>query len=525
MLHRTIISIAFCLSTLIATAQTYAWGDLGNGYYKNPILPIDYSDPDAIRVGDAYYMVASDFHFMGMQVLKSYDLVNWKIISQIYSRLDFPGWNENKHYAGGSWAPAIRYHDGKFWVFFCTPDEGLFMTFAENPDGPWAPLHLVKGVKKWEDPCPFWDEDGQAYLGRSQHGAGPIIVHRMSPDGKQLLDDGVEVYRGPVAEGTKFYKLNGYYYLCIPEGGVGQGWQTCLRSKNIYGPYERRIVLEQGSTKTNGPHQGAMVDTPEGEWWFLHFQEKSPLGRVVHLQPMHWEENWPVMGHDVDGNGIGEPVDECKMPKGKRIDQSFAKIEGFGLHWQWNHNPVNDRWSISPDKQSLTLTALKANDFKQARNTFTQKIIGYKRHAEVMLDLSQMQEGQRCGLSCMGKQNMLIGIMKRGGALYLYEEHDELTVAMQPYNSQRVLLALDYDTERNEFCLSYAAKQGKPLRSIATTFAMRNGFWKGARVALFNYNTQEDGGSVTFSNFTYTNVFSDINRKYGEKLSFVPQND
>ncbi len=200
-----------------------SWGDQGNGTYINPILNADYSDPDVIRVGDKYYMVCSEFHYMGMPVLESEDMVNWKIISQIYQHFDFPDWDNNKSYGGGSWAPSIRFHDGKFWVFFCTPREGLMMSTATNPRGPWTPIHNVKFVGGWEDPCPFWDDNGEAYLGRSQLGAGPIILHRMSPDGKQLLDEGKIIYTGPVAEGTKFYKKDGYYYLSIPEGGVDEG--------------------------------------------------------------------------------------------------------------------------------------------------------------------------------------------------------------------------------------------------------------------------------------------------------------
>ena len=173
--------------------DTEGWGDQGDGTYRNPVLNADFSDPDVIRVGEKYYMVASDFHFLGMQVMESDDMVNWRYISQIYRRFDEPGWDGNNHYAGGSWAPAIRYHNGLYYVYFCTPEEGLFMSTAKDPHGPWAPLHLVKRVPKWEDPCPFWDEDGQAYLGRSKHGAGPIIVHKMSADGKQLLDEGTTV--------------------------------------------------------------------------------------------------------------------------------------------------------------------------------------------------------------------------------------------------------------------------------------------------------------------------------------------
>ena len=262
-----------------------AWGDRGDGTYANPILNADYSDPDVIRVGDKYYMVASDFHYIGIQVLESADMVNWKIVSQVYDRFDMPGWDANNHYGGGSWAPSIRWHDGRFWVFFCTPDDGLFMSTATDARGPWSPLHCVEKVERWEDPCPLWDDDGQAYLGHSVLGAGPIIVHRMAPDGSRLLDKGRTVYTGPVAEGTKWLKKDGYYYLIIPEGGVESGWQTVLRSRNIYGPYERKVVLEQGPTPVNGPHQGALVDTPSGEWWFFHFQSVNPTGRIVHLQP------------------------------------------------------------------------------------------------------------------------------------------------------------------------------------------------------------------------------------------------
>lgn len=182
----------------------------------NPILPSDFSDPDVIRVGNKYYMTCSEFHYMGMPIMESEDLINWRVITQIYDSIPLPGYSEMERYGQGTWAPSLRYHDGKFWIFVCTPYDGLFMTNAERPEGPWSPLHCVKKVERWEDPCPFWDEDGQAYLGHSLHGAGPIIVHKMASDGSRLLDDGVVVYTGPVAEGTKFHKINGWYYLSIP---------------------------------------------------------------------------------------------------------------------------------------------------------------------------------------------------------------------------------------------------------------------------------------------------------------------
>ena len=474
-----------------------SWGDTGDGNYLNPILAADYSDPDAIRVGDTYYMVASDFHFLGMQVLESKDLVNWKLISQIYDRFDLPGWNEMKHYAGGSWAPSIRYHGGKFWVYFCTPDEGLFMSTAEDPAGPWTPLHCVKAVPKWEDPCPFWDEDGTAYLGHSLHGAGPIILHRMSADGKELLDDGVTIYEGPVAEGTKFHKIGEYYYLSIPEGGVQTGWQTVLRAKDIYGPYERKVVLETGSTDVNGPHQGAIVDTPYGEWWFLHFQYLDPLGRVVHLQPMHWEDGWPVMGEDYDGNGVGEPVKGWRKPKAKQSDvivvpassDDFSSPE-LGLQWQFNHNPLDSAWAVEDGR--LRLDAQPAADFLFARNTLTQKVMGLRGSYTVKMDCSDMTDGQAAGLACVGQTSYSFGIRQIEGERVVFLQSHNLKEpfkepsATEAFNGDTVWLRFTFDIKSNAFQFSYST-DGNVFQDFGEPFPMSFGSWKGVRAALYSY--------------------------------------
>ncbi len=223
------------------------WGDQGDGTYRNPILPADYSDPDVIRVGDDFYLVASEFHFMGIQVLHSRDLVNWRIIGRVFDRLTIdPKYDTMQGYAQGTWAPSLRHHDGLFYLYVCTPREGLLRWTAKDPAGPWQHV-TVKQVDQWEDPCPFWDDDGQAYLVHSKLGAGPLILHRLSADGTKLLDDGVEIYRGPVAEGPKLFKRAGWYYISLPEGGVEKGGQSILRSRAIYGPYERRVVTPDGS--------------------------------------------------------------------------------------------------------------------------------------------------------------------------------------------------------------------------------------------------------------------------------------
>ena len=511
MMKYSILIFSLLISNIIATyAQVtpHKWGDQGNGTYINPILNADYSDPDVIRVGSKYYMVASDFHFLGMQVLESDDMVNWKLISQVYDRFDFPGWDDNKRYAGGSWAPAIRYHDNKFWVFFCTPHEGLFMSNADNPEGPWSPLHLVQAVEKWEDPCPFWDDDGSAYIGRSKHGAGPIIIHKMSPDGTRLLDDGFTVYTGPVAEGTKIHKKDGYYYLSIPEGGVEKGWQTVLRSKNIYGPYEKKIVLETGSTNINGPHQGSLVDTPDGEWMFFHFQHNGSIGRVVHLQPMYWHDGWPVIGTDLDRNGIGEPVYVWEKPiRSSRIfapqtDDDFSS-DKLSLQWQWNHNPVDKAWSLSSPGGCLTLKALKSESFRSVRNTLTQKLMGYESEATVAMDFSGIVEGQRCGLVCMGKQNKMLGIRISEGKKSLYISNDTIEASVAFIDENIIYLRVSIDLNKQNFQFSYSTDNINFIQ-CGEPFYIHFGHWKGVRTGLYCYNTQKDSGTASFLWYKYS---------------------
>lgn len=493
---------------LKAGADTLSWGDQGNGKYINPVLNADYSDPDVIRVGEKFYMVCSDFHFMGMPVLESEDMVNWRIISQIYDRFDYPGWSEFKRYGGGSWAPSIRFYDGRFYVYFCTPDEGLFMSSAVDPHGPWSQLHLVKEVKKWEDPCPFWDEDGQTYLVRSQYGAGPIILHKMSTDGKQLLDDGKIIYEGPVAEGPKMHKFFGKYYISIPEGGVKGGWQTVLRSDSIYGPYEAKRVLETGSTDINGPHQGAIVDTPIGDNWFYHFQEVPKIGRVLHLQPLSWQDGWPVIGVDFDGNGVGEPVREWTVPltgKNPYKIQSSDNFDGdsLGLQWQANHRFLRENISFCKKKGWISLTPARGDSLRNAPNTLTQKMTGYKGSAVVKMDVSDLTDGQSAGLGCLAKVYRGLGITKLDGENWLYLETGGHRDVLMRIENGLVYLRVDLDAMDNRHQYSYSL-DGSVFNMVGDPFEMIWGAWKGPRIGLYTYQASElSPGVAHFDDFVY----------------------
>ncbi|MFN8207463.1 MAG: glycoside hydrolase 43 family protein [Bacteroidales bacterium] len=487
-----------------------AWGDQGNGTFINPVLNADYSDPDLVRVDEDYYMVCSEFHFMGMPVLHSRDLVNWTIIAQIYRRFDFaPEYSNFKRYSGGSWAPSIRYHDNKFFVYFCTPDDGLYMSTAEKAGGPWSPVHEVKKIPKWEDPCPFWDDDGKAYLGHSLKGAGPIIIHRMSPDGKQLLDEGVTVYTGPVAEGTKIFKFNGYYYLIIPEGGVATGWQTVLRSRNIYGPYEKRVVLEKGSTGINGPHQGGLVQTQRGEWWFMHFQDRGTIGRVAHLQPVFWINEWPEMGVDIDRNGIGEPVYAFKKPDVGKVWPICAPQTSdefneppLSLQWAWNHNPKEDAFSLTEAPGNLTLHAQKAENIWNAPNTLTQKIMGDRGEVTLDIDITGMSDNQLAGLCLISGIQCQIGVIKKDGKTSFYADDKGKIISGDLTKAKKMYLRINLRIPEKEADFLYS-ENGKDYRLLTTIYGLKAGFWKGLRVGIFSYNTSEAKGIIKINRFVY----------------------
>ncbi|WNR45950.1 glycoside hydrolase family 43 protein [Paenibacillus roseipurpureus] len=484
------------------------WGDMGNGYYRNPVLMADYSDPDVVRVGEDFYMVCSEFHFMGMPVLHSKDLVNWTIIGQVYDRLEMDSkYDSMEKYGKGSWAPSIRFHDGLFYVYFCTPDEGLYMSTAVNPAGPWAPLHEVARAYRWEDPCPFWDDDGQAYLGRSQCGAGPIILHRMTPDGKSLLDDGVTIYEGECAEGTKIYKRNGYYYLIIPEGTVPYGWQTAARSRNLYGPYERQVVLSQQDTWVNGPHQGGYVELENGEGWFLHFSHTGALGRIVHLQPVTWIEDWPLIGYSKNDRFPGKPVTVWKKPEvgsshpicAPQTSDNFDSPQ-LGLQWQWNHNPDDRSWSLTERPGYLRLRTQPGIDLLRARNVLTQKIMGTSGVITIKLDTASMGFNQRAGVALMGgpethqlyvenkgRKKGIVGILAgeavQGPELIQTEVWFRITIQLC---SQITF---------------YYSLDGWNYQHFWRNAQVQNGYWKGARVALFTYEGQE--GHVDIECFEY----------------------
>ena len=499
------IALCILLCCIVNGAKAQVWNpDQRNGTYKNPIIFADYSDPDVIRVGEDYYMVASSFNCQpGIPVLHSKDLVNWKIINYVYDRIPLQRY-EKMQPGQGSWAPSIRYHKGTFYVYFCTPEDGLFMASTTNPATTWT-LTLVQNVSNWEDPCPFWDTDGKAYLIHGLVGAGPAILHRLSADGKKLLDNGRLIYRDdkkqPVLEGFKFMeKREGYYYFAAPAGGVGSGWQSVFRSKQIYGPYEDKVVLQQGNTAVNGPHQGGLVETQTGEWWFIHFQDRGTYGRILHLQPAVWKNGWPVIGSDKDNDGTGEPVPGYKKPnvgkvyaaEGPQTSDEFSSPV-LGLQWQWQAAPQKNWYNLA--RGSVRLYAVSnptdSGSLFYAPNLLLQKFAAPGFSATTLLNFSPAEIGDRAGLTVLGNYYTYLCLEKQhnGNTLVLYEGKKENRKFLLPKRLLSIPIAvnkvwLKVSVDTATMCRYAYSLDGSTFINAGGVYPAEKGTWIGAKIGL-----------------------------------------
>lgn len=527
-------AISLCLLICIPVgAQNYVsevWvADKGNGTYQNPIIYADYSDPDACRVGDDFYMTSSSFNCLpGLQILHSKDLVNWTIIgAAVPNTLQPVETPEHPEHGNRVWAPSIRHHNGEFYIFWGDPDQGVFMTKAKDPKGPWTEPLLVKPGKGIIDTTPLWDDDGRVYLVHAYAGSraglkSVIAICELNADATAAITQSRIVFDGhekhETCEGPKFYKRNGYYYLFFPAGGVPTGWQVAARSKNVYGPYEDKIVLAQGKAKVNGPHQGAWVDTPTGEDWFLHFQDVGAYGRIVHLQPMKWINDWPVIGIDKDGDGCGEPVMTYKKPNvGKSYPvctpQESDEFDGFTLspQWQWHAN-INEKWAYyAGDKGFVRLYSYPVvKEYKNlwdVANLLLQKTPAPNFTATMKLTFapSPKYKGERTGLVVMGRDyaGLIIENTQEGLVLSQVEckkadagkpEKVNATINMQ---NPTIYLKAEFSTNGKKIkgtergadqavtCEFSYSPDGKKYTPMGAAFKVREGKWIGAKVGMF----------------------------------------
>jgi beta-xylosidase len=306
------------------------------------------------------------------------------------------------------------------------------------------------------------------------------------------------------------YKRNGYYYLIIPEGGVGAGYETALRAKNIYGPYERKVVLEQGKTNINGPHQGGLVKLLSGEFWFIHFQDAGAIGRITHLEPVKWVNDWPLIGIDNDYNGIGEPVSIWPKPKVKapnvitapQTSDEFNNSK-LSLQWQWNHNADDSKWSLTNFKGYLSLTAINAFDNKNARNTITQKLMGNYGIFTTLLKVNQMVNGQKAGLCLLGQNIQEIGIFKTDTTLQLFANNNGKTFSGALLHQDHIFLRVIVNIKNNHTVLQYSLN-GQIFKQLGDECILSNfNYWKAVRPGLFSYNVRQGLGTALFDWFHY----------------------
>ncbi|MBM6842712.1 glycoside hydrolase family 43 protein [Phocaeicola plebeius] len=524
-----ILSLSVCSLFHPAMAQyrSEVWvSDEGNGMYRNPVLHADYSDPDVCAVGEDYFLTASSFNCTpGLPILHSKDLVNWKIVNYALKKVEpVEYYNEPRH-GKGVWAPSIRFHGGMYYIYWGDPDFGIFMVKTRDPYGEWDAPVLVKAGKGMIDPCPLWDDDGRVYLAHAWAGSrakfnSVLTVCELNKEGTAVISDPVLVFDGNdgvnhTIEGAKFYKRNGFYYLFAPAGGVVSGWQLVMRSKDVYGPYEARIVMAQGKTDINGPHQGGWVDTPAGESWFLHFQDKGAYGRVLHLNPMKWVNDWPVIGVDKDGDGCGDPVSRYRKPKiGKTypietpVESDEFDTRKLGLQWEWHAN-YQDVFGFTTNMGYARIYGHELSphfkNFWEVPNLLMQKFPAEEFTATAKLKVSAKDDGQLSGLIIMGWDYSWIGVEKQGEKFLLKQavckdaeqgnlEQVSTLAVLEPSRKFEAGLFPNYEREiyirvhvdKGAYCRFSYSLDGKKFTEAGTLFKARQGKWIGAKVGMFS---------------------------------------
>ncbi|SFS58379.1 glycoside hydrolase family 43 protein [Lutibacter maritimus] len=498
--------------------------DNGDETYKNPILHADYSDPDVIRVGEDYYMTASSFNCVpGLPILHSKDMVNWELVNYaLQKQLPLDVFNKPQH-GNGVWAPCIRFHNNEFYIYYPDPDYGIYMVKAKDPKGVWSNPILVKEGNGLIDPTPLWDNDGKVYLAYAFAGSRAgikslLVVCTMNKEGTVANNDEVLIIDGhfdeSTIEGPKFYKHNGYYYIFAPAGGVATGWQTVLRSKNIYGPYEKKKVMEQGKTAINGPHQGAWVQTQTGEDWFFHFQDKGAYGRIVHLQPMKWINDWPIIGNDDVGNGIGEPVATYKKPN---VGKEYSIVTPFesdefnkpklGLQWQWHANK-QVYWGFPSTLGHYTMYCRPMPEgsinLYDVPNLLLQKFPAEEFKATAKITFNARFNDEKTGLLIMGLDYSYLNVKMNNGELYLSQvickNADKLGEEKEgkSIKLKNNTIYLQVTTRKGGICDFFYSENGEKFKPIGSSFVAKEGKWIGAKIGFLALRNGivNDAGSV-----------------------------
>jgi len=490
--------------------------DQGNGRYKNPLIFADFPDPDVIRVGDTYYMVSTTMHhFPGATILKSADLLNWEYCAQPLEQLSakdrYSLLGGENAYAAGMWACSMTWHNGKFYLLINGNDAGGFVLTATDPEGRWEKKALPR---IYYDPGMLFD-GGKVYVAC---GIGNIQMCELDENFNLVREQNV-IRDKEGLEGSHLYKIGDYYYIYATYGGWPSG-QAVFRSKNIFGPYEERMLVEKvinGSPNT--VHQGALVETQTGEWWTILQQDLGALGRMPNLQPVKWEDGWPVVGNKgVPYTTYTSPKTGTASPRtGLPTNDNFRSYP-LGMQWQWNHNPDDGAWSLFERQGWLRLRASgSANRLTQARNTLTQRIFAFHDKASqpstgtIRLDIRNLQEGDRAGICILQDPYAAIAVEVKDGRRQLVWWQDTLRTDNSFTPSQQTIptdadsiiylrAAVTYGTGKTQF---YYSPDGKTFTALGDQTTLRYSLtvFVGARFGLFCYNTQN--GSNGYADFDW----------------------
>ncbi len=501
--------------------------------YRNPILYADVPDMSVCRAGDYFYMISTTMHLMpGAPIMRSPDMKHWETISYVFPRIDDgPRYDllDGTAYGKGQWASSIRYHDGKFYVWFGAngaPGRGFVYT-ATDPAGPWT---LVSRPPHHHDASLFFDDDGRVYL---FYGTGQL--RELKPDLTDVLPGGVnqkiferDADEQGLLEGSSVIKHNGKYYLLM----ISMDWsipgrlrrEVCYRADSITGPYEKRVILETAFEQYGGVGQGCIVDGKDGQWYGLIFQDRGGVGRVPCLMPCTWTaDGWPMLG-DKDGKIPNDTSLPYMSMDGICGSDDFSAPK-LSLYWQWNHNPVDEAWSLTERPGYLRLkTARVVDNLFVAPNTLTQRMAGPKCSGTVCLSLKGMKDGDRTGLSAFNGDSGVLTVEKNGRKLYLVMSEqksvfaepkhaisrvDVTEQARIPLKQNTVYLRVDgdftYGQDYARFSYSLDGKSWTPVGSPVKMVFDYKRMFMGSKFAIFNYATLSTGGYVDVDSFEYTN--------------------
>jgi beta-xylosidase len=525
--------------------------DLGPGKYKNPIVFADFPDPDVIRVDDTYYMVTTTMHhFPGCTMLKSKDMVNWEYCAQPLEQLAttdrYNLLNGKNAYAAGMWACSMTWHDGKFYILINGNDAGGYVLSASNPEGVWEKKQLSR---IYYDPGMLFD-NGKVYVAC---GIGNIQMCELDENFNFIKEKRVISDKDGL-EGSHLYKIGDYYYIYATYGGWPSG-QAVFRSKNIFGPYEEKMLLEKNiNGKANTIHQGALIETQTGEWWTILQQDLGAMGRMPNLQPVKWNNDWPEIGNKgIPYSSYTKPKVGTTFPRSILPTSDNFRSYPIGMQWQWNHNPDNAAWSLFERPGWLRLRASSTADrLTQARNMLTQRIFAFHDKPNVpstgtiRLDLSNLKEGDRAGICILQDPYAAIAVEVKDGKKQVIWWQDQLTQnsgftpsqatatipdASPSGNDNIIYLRAEitYGTSKTMFYYSTDGVTFKPLGK-QTTLGFNLSVFVGARFGLFCYNTgatvpaASPSGYADFDWFTTESEFSEADfypeefEGYGEDI-------